>query len=566
MKTDKHENGELLSDKQRILGHIQRLFSENNQLTKGQCLNKKQILEIAALIIGCTAGVPFLSPARKFAGDNKILSIFYSVGTIGSLSVITMWSSFKFINSSKYRQTDGKNQCTSATLVAIPIILGIGSSVPGMVISYLYNNGNIAYPIISFSNDIITNTCSYYLILKQTYDIPSLKFRGLSHIKGIREQIQERFRIGMSVFVNKETSELEDFFSTFGIEKSNNNLSYEVEFLHKLISLSNDTITKRQGKNTPRLFKYTNLALSAMLAHLWFSNVFTLIYTKANGKLDSNVLSGLVALFCSVPVYMLETYSIHLIFSKMYNVFRNLYTKTQKMNFAQKNYFKTTFVLSSIALASAGFCFASRAKVFSDRYSNIYLNEILSIDVALPAAIASTIIYKASASLDFIPNFITYVLAKRGSRLAKLVNTIDGLNIALENFTAEDFKAFLNLLDIDRLLNENSHDIELTNSLNKYKQNVALPMFNLHKSSVGSQYVDLEDQEELTEVFSDQKSNTVLEKLEGDNQREPNVDSLIPQNSTFITSSYNRFTKNWNNLRESSSSAISRGWRQCAIV
>lgn len=458
-----------------ILQHLNFLFSFNGK--KNSDFTKFDLLKGASVIIGSLSGVPYMSPANQYAGDNLILGYIYAGSTVVPFGALTVWSLLNYIEhvqqdiDSKYKS----KKCT-LSLAVIPLCLAACAALPGTIISLNYNQ-NISYSVIAFLNDFIAETCSYNISLRNFHNKIMEKYKHAGHIRELKNQIKKRLQIGTQVVINKSSEEINEFLikykiSEFFLEDFNTPIN-SIDFIRELIFMSKMIVLKRNSSTySNSVFKYTSYFLSAVLPLTWGITILKLVHDEIQKEINIDSISWTIAALSSISIYFLEAYLTNFIFSKTYNSLLNFYSDSYQKNISQKYYLKTVIFTEIFALIASGFSFAAKAKVVDKEYSGVYNN------IAVPFVIASTIIFTMSAVLDFIPNFINSILEKFGRTeekyLAKLVKIVNSFNVALENSAIEDFKKFLQTINIDRLIDENSEDVEFFKSLRLYKESEKL--------------------------------------------------------------------------------------------
>lgn len=486
-----------------VLQHLNLLFSFNK---KKKCdFNKFHILKGASVIIGGLAGVPYISAAKQYAGDNSTLGYFYASGAVIPFGTLTIWSLLNYI---EYIRQDiySKHKSKKCTLVLaiVPLSLATCAALPGTIISLNYNQ-NIVYSVVAFLNDFIAETCSYNILLRNIYNKTLEKYKHADHIRKIKDHIKKRLEIGIRVIISKSSDEINEFLERnkimkYYIEDSVDCIN-SIDFIHETISESKTIILKRNNSlrayNTLRNISYF---LSAILPLMWGVTVFRLVKDELQEEIGVDSISWIIAALSSISIYFLEAYLTNFIFSKLYDFMLNIVSNSYKRSLSQKYYLKTTLAFKMLGLVVSGFSFGAKAEIVERSYSSIYR------DIVLPFVIGSTILYTMSATFDFIPSFINTILEKFGKSeekyLAKLVRIVNSFNIALENSSIEDFKQFLEDLDVDKLISENAEDIDFCNALEVYKEtkNIIVDVENYGKQD--DQIIDqyLKD----TEIVADE--------------------------------------------------------------
>ena len=460
-----------------ILKHLDFLFlSHREKYDTPPNVYASYALKGASSVVGCLAGLPFMSPAEQYGGDNLLLRYMYAVSTVLPFGALTAWSLFNYI---EYLQHDVYSQHKSKklglVLAVIPLGLAGCAALPGSIISLRYNQ-NIAYSIIAFLNDFIVEACAYNLLLRKTY---SKIFENNKHnvcLLSIKNQIKKRLDLGMHSIINKSSIEINEFLTQnkmldFFLEDSNYSMNV-VELIHAIIIESKPFIVKEDDSCTHLhyVFEYTNYCLSAFLPLVWGITVLTLVQSEIQEKTNSYILSWSTAILSSLSIYYIESYLTNRILSKAYIFSLSFISGYYQKSLSQKYHLKKTLALIALGIIMSCFSFAAKAEVI-ESYGGAYHKFFI------PVVIGSTILFTMSAVLDCIPNFINLISEKFGQSeercLAKCVKIINAFNITLENSSIKDFEDFLESLNMDRLVKESVGDMKLSHYLKLYKETCA---------------------------------------------------------------------------------------------
>lgn len=452
-----------------LLKHLERLFFLNSKGYNG--LSKITILKGFLTIVGSLAGIPYMSPAKKYGNNDLILSYTYVIGAVVPYGVLSVWSLFNY---TEYFQQDiyskHKGKSYVLTLTILPLILAFCAALPGTIISLRYNN-NIFYSLVAFLNDFITESCSYNILFRRASNKIIEKYKKTTYITVIKEKLINRLKFGIRVIIN-ETPENEVGFlqknhlDKFFLEDPNVYIN-TLEIIHNLIAKGKMTASK---KNPPvylyLIFSYISNILSMILPLVWAMTVFKLAKGEVQ-KETSAIIGWIVAAISAISIYFLEVYLTNAVFYKTYNRISDFFNNGPSQNLAARHYYKLMLTLEIFGLTVSCFSFAAKAEVVKNSYKKEYQNITLSLITI------STILFATSAILDFIPRFMNSIIEKYGPPskkcLTKLIQLIDGFSVALESSSVEDFIEFLEDLDVDKLINENEEDIDFCDALKLYQ-------------------------------------------------------------------------------------------------
>lgn len=473
------------------------LFESHIPLRSGtkQHQKKKKCLKIVSILFGSTAGIPFIAPAKKFAGNNRGLSIIYPSSMTVAVGVVNIWSLLNYVNSTQHsiHSDYGQNRCRRYTPFVLPILLGVGTALAGTIISLSYND-NIIYGFISFSNDVIGGTCAYNILLRKISKYFQIRKHNATVEEYLRKSLLSSLFHALEITYNMNEAELSTFLKNNFLDRNfdpginTNQEKTALLFLRYMIKMGAQDLTKQKRKCN-KLFGYAMNATSFLLPSAWFATIFRIVFNSMQGKIGIWPVSAIIGSFSTLPVYILESYLTYTILKKLSHFVGDISTHSYRKSLEIKCFFKTTLVLSSIGLTMAIFCYAGRAQVVEDQYDNSFRYFVL------PTAILSTILFKLSAMLECIPKFIKQLISRYSNENNRYLNQISSIfndfSISIENSNLKDFEEFLAQIEVESLDQEIPKESDLYKAITHYqtkktenKLNTPRPKHSQHESDI----------------------------------------------------------------------------------
>jgi hypothetical protein len=141
------------------------LVSERQQLAT-HVYTKYDLIKTLAILLGSLAGVPFIAPAKKAAGDNTEIGITFATASVLTFGISAIWAlSNIFVNLKRKSPAEQQlvKQSKRYTLFkhTTSNLLGMLASVPLTYAIYKYN-GNRIHVAIAFFADYGFKTFGYY--------------------------------------------------------------------------------------------------------------------------------------------------------------------------------------------------------------------------------------------------------------------------------------------------------------------------------------------------------------------------------------------------------------------
>ncbi len=309
-------------------------------------------------LLSVNAGVPYIIPAYQFA-SNPYLGVAYGISIYVALGSVSVWSVRNFFDYIGLIRSNPKtNRAPELVITLSSIILGVGSAVPGALITLRYNSPWML-PFSLFL-DISTNSASFNILFRQIYN-DIIRYRKLPHLREQRDLILAFLEYGVHKSAFSETpltlENLEPIIMEF--------YNAGVQFLP----------TYRIRQAHPKIFFYGLHSSSKVLGFLLpLSWEVVTTYLTYEGMIKNfsipRFFSGLIGLITTLPTYFLEFLFSTTLVSTIYTFITNKLYGINNLNPAFINHPKTTLVFLFIAYAFTILAFSGRSKVVIDLFSD----------------------------------------------------------------------------------------------------------------------------------------------------------------------------------------------------
>ncbi len=378
-----------------ILDHLVTLYSSVDQ-ERCNKITRTSFLKALLYLVAINAGLPFFAPAKKFAGDDETLGIFYGVSIYLCIGSISVWAVSNYLtNINLINKTSKTNGLVQSICAASAFILAVCSALPGALISMRYNPLWILGFSIFF--DVASGSISFYEMCLELYN-DRYAYKNKKSLRDSRNQLIRKLPYGIS-----------NIDAPHGLKSK----EWVISDIKRALALATPKLRNQQTrtKSFNCFYQIMKPILYVSLPLSWACIAAYLVYNAMQDKLKlSEAPSGFIALATTVPSYYLELLFANKLIDILYTSTINNIFDINKPNPLMTHYPTQTKCWLIFTSALACFSFAGRAQVVKDLLSPSSFRDFLITSVSI-----GTVFFKISAMVENIFGIGTTFAAQHSS-------------------------------------------------------------------------------------------------------------------------------------------------------
>ncbi len=438
---------------------IQLVMDEMNKSLsdKKNAFNFINIFKIVAFASASITGLPYLAPAKRFAGDNELFGYLLMVSEFSSIGALTIYIFNDLIDDTVLKCRANKSCCDGLSVTAFS--LGFFTALPAAIVGFVYNDQNFLYSGIAFYNNFFANSFALNNVSNSSFrrlrrisnpELESLEQEKKNFLALLKVASKKIIHSGKLRLIDSEQSEYNTILIKYLDGESSANLATQdkqacISLLRSLIHLARGTTYFSSPPGyTSRIIA---TCLAAVLPMNWAPTAFKLVFNQSSSflkfltdnQLAANIFSGIFASCSTVPIYLLEGVLCYRIFFTLYDLVQRAIDCSPSGSISEKQCKALLYISLFLSFALGSLSFATKALVIDDNYPGPYG------DIAVPWTIVMTILYKCFAFGSCITTLLDFLAStcSKESNTTELLYWIDKLSEFVDQLPAQQLDGFL---------------------------------------------------------------------------------------------------------------------------
>lgn len=344
-------------------------LSEETFNTQDGLFNRSNVVRMLVIILGFFGPTAYISSAKKFANGDYTLEVLYAISEVLGGGMLTAYIFLEVVRHIETIRSDKRqsNTCEKFLLLALPIIIGLLTSIPATIVGLLYNENDKALALSAFMGDFIANTYSIQRLARHKYYSRKLTTAEKQQVK----QWSIKLNQAMHAIIQMPTSGITNFINQNQLV---NNHQINVSVLSDILKNNFDVESKAHlNRRLSCCASVAKWATCLALPLPWLIVNIYLTYTHLDSYLNSKSAAGIFTCLSTSFVYMLDV-----IFLKDIIDLCNSCLKNKGISNFYFNKYPLRFMCAQLLMiAASSLSFASRAQVIKDEVSENYSSLII---------------------------------------------------------------------------------------------------------------------------------------------------------------------------------------------